>query len=53
MKESTLGKSLSNVNSVASVLVKNIDLGHMKEFTLAKNLMNVNIVASLLAEVQI
>ena len=46
MREFTLGTSLTNVNSVASVLVKQETLGVMKEFTLGKNLTNVNSVAS-------
>ena len=46
MKEFTLGKSLMNVNSVASVLAKQETYGFMKEFTLGKSLMNVNSVAS-------
>ena len=48
MKEYTLGKSLLNVNSVASVLVKQEASGDMKEFTLGKSLLNVNSVASVL-----
>ena len=48
MKESTLGKSLMNVNNVGSVLVKEETLGHMKESTLGKSLMNVSNVGSVL-----
>ena len=48
MKDFTLGESLFNVNSVASVLLKQENLGFMKEFTLGKSLMNVNSVASVL-----
>ena len=48
MKEFTLGKSLKNVNNVASVLVKQDTLPDIKEFTLGKSLMNVNSVASAL-----
>ena len=47
MKEVTLGKSLMNVNSVASVLAKQETDRFMKEFTLGKSLMNVNSVASI------
>ena len=50
MREFTLGKSLTNVNSVASVLVKEDPYGVMKEFTLGKSLMNVNSVVSVLAD---
>ena len=50
MKEYTLGKSLTNVNSVASVLAKQDTYGFMKELTLGKSLMNVNSVASVLAK---
>ena len=50
MKEFTLGKSLTNVNSVASVLAEQETEGFMKEFTLGKSLMNVNNVASVLAK---
>ena len=50
MKEFTVGKSLMNVNSVASVLVKQLSSGIMKEFTLGKSLMNVNSVANVLAK---
>ena len=46
MKEFTLGKSLTNVNSVASVLAKQETYGFMKEFTLGKSVMNVNSVTS-------
>ena len=49
MKEFTLGKSLMNVNSVASVLTKQESYRFMKEFTLGKSLMNVNSVANVLA----
>ena len=48
MKEFTLGKSLTDVSSVASVLVKQDTLPDIKEFTLGKSLMNVNSVASAL-----
>ena len=48
MKEFTLGKSLMNVNSVASVLAEQDTLGVMKEFTLGKSLTNVKSVASVL-----
>ena len=48
MKEFTLGKSLTDVSSVASVLVKQNTLPDIKEFTLGKSLMNVNSVASAL-----
>ena len=48
MKGFTLGKSLTNVSSVASVLVKQDTLRDIKEFTLGKSLMNVNTVASVL-----
>ena len=50
MKEFILGKSLINVNSVASVLVYQEVYGDMKEFTPGKNLMNVNNVESVLTE---
>ena len=50
MKEFTLGKSLMNVNIVASVLVRQRAEGHMKEFTLGKSHLNVNSVASVLAQ---
>ena len=50
MKEFTLGKSLMNVNIVASVLLMQDTLGYIKEFTLGKSLMNVNSVASVLAK---
>ena len=50
MKEFTLGRSLMNVNSVASVLVKQEAQGDMKEFTLGKSHMNVNSVASVSAK---
>ena len=50
MKEFTLGKSLMNVNNVASVLVYEETSEGMKEFTVGKSLMNVNNVASVLAE---
>ena len=50
MKEFTLGKSLTNVNSVASVLAKPDTYGFMKEFTLGKSLTNVNSVASVSAK---
>ena len=46
MKEFTLEKSLTNVNSVASVLAKQETYGFMKEFTLGKSVMNVNSVTS-------
>ena len=39
-----------NVNSVASVLVKQEIKGHMKEFTQGKNLLNVNSVSCVLAK---
>ena len=42
-----LGKSLMNVNSVASVLAKQETDRFMKEFTLGKSLTNVNSVASI------
>ena len=48
MKEFTLGKSLMNVNNVASVLAKQDTYGVMKEFTLGKSLINVNSVACVL-----
>ena len=48
MKEFTLGKSLTNVNSVASVLMTQDTLGYIEEFTLGKSLTNVNSVASVL-----
>ena len=41
-----MGKSLTNVNSVASVLAKQETYGFMKEFTLGKSVMNVNSVTS-------
>ena len=50
MNEFTLGKSLTNVNSVASVLLTQDTLGYIKEFTLGKSLTNVNSVASVLAK---
>ena len=50
MKEFTVGKSLMNVNSVASVLDNQDSSGIMKEFTLGKSLMNVNSVANVLAK---
>ena len=50
MKKFTLGKSLTNVNSVASVLAKQESYGFMEEFTLGKSLTNVNSVASVLAK---
>ena len=46
MKEVTLGKSIMNVNSVASVLAEQATYGFMKEFTLGKSLTNVNSMAS-------
>ena len=46
MKEFTLEKSLTNVNSVASVLAKQETYGFMKEFILGKSVMNVNSVTS-------
>ena len=46
MEEFTLEKSLTNVNSVASVLAKQETYGFMKEFTLGKSVMNVNSVTS-------
>ena len=49
MKEFTLGKSLTDVSSVASVLTKQESYRFMKEFTLGKSLMNVNSVANVLA----
>ena len=49
MKEFTLGKSLMDVSSVASVLTKQESYRFMKEFTLGKSLMNVNSVANVLA----
>ena len=50
MKEFTLGKSLTNVNSVGSVLTKQKIYEFMKEFTRGKSLMNVNNVASVSAK---
>ena len=50
MKEFTLGKSLVNVNSVASVLADQEASAFMKEFTLGESLMNVNSVASVLVK---
>ena len=50
IKDSTLGQSVMNVDSVASVLVKQQAWGHMKEFTLGKSHLNVNSVASVLAQ---
>ena len=50
MKEFTLVKILTNVNSVASALAKQETKGDMKEFTLGKSLTNVNSVASVLAK---
>ena len=50
MREFTLGTSLTNVNSVASVLLTQHTLGYIKEFTLGKSLTNVNSVASVLAK---
>ena len=49
MKEFTLGKSLMDVSSVASVLTKQESYRFMKEFTLGKSIMNVNSVANVLA----
>ena len=49
MKEFTLGKSLTNVNSVTSVSLMPETSKFMKEFILVKSLMNVNSVASVLA----
>ena len=49
MKEFTLGKSLMDVSSVASVLTKQESYRFMKEFTLGKSPMNVNSVANVLA----
>ena len=49
MKEFTLGKSLMDVSSVASVLTKQESYRFIKEFTLGKSLMNVNSVANVLA----
>ena len=48
MKKFTVEKSLTNVNSVASVLAKQESYGFMKEFTLGKSLTNVNSVGSVL-----
>ena len=50
MKESTLGKSLRNVNDVASVLVVWETKEGMKESILGKILMNVNGVRSVLGK---
>ena len=50
MKEFTLGKSLINANSVASVLAKQEAYGIMKEFTLVKSHLNVNSVTSVILE---
>ena len=50
MNESTLVRSLMNVNNVASVLAKQEHLGHMNEFTLGKSLTNVNSVTSVLVK---
>ena len=49
MKEFTLGKSLMNVNSVASVLTMQETYPNMKESTLGKSVTNVNRVESVLA----
>ena len=46
MKESTLEKSLMNVNSVASVLVKKGVSANMKESILERGVTNVNSVGS-------
>ena len=48
MKESTLGKSLTNVNSVASVLVMPEHLVCTVEPTLEKSLISVSNVGSVL-----
>ena len=48
MKEFRLGKSLTTVNSVASVLLAQDTLKYIKEFTLGKSLTNINSVASVL-----
>ena len=53
MKEFTLGKSLMNVNSVASVLAMLEALGFIKEFTVEKNHINVNSVTSVLAKKEV
>ena len=53
MKEFILGKSLMNVNIVASVLAEQETLGDMKWSTLGKSLMNVNSVASVLTAQEI
>ena len=48
MKESILGKSLMNVNSVERCFAIKEVLEPMKKSTLGKSLMNVNSVASVL-----
>ena len=48
MKEFTLLKSLTDVNSVASLLLTQEILKLMKKFTLVKSLTNVNSVVSVL-----
>ena len=50
MKEFTLGRSHLNVNSVASVLLRQESLRFMKEFTLGKSRLNVSSVASVSAD---
>ena len=50
MKEFTLGKSLMDVSSVASVLTKQESYRFIKEFTLGKSLMNVHIEVIVLAQ---
>ena len=50
MKEFTLVRNLTIVNSVASVLLTQDTLGYIKEFTVGKSLTNVNSVASVLAK---
>ena len=52
MKEFTLGKSLTSVSTVASVLVMQDTLRDIKEFTLGKSLMSVNSVANVLVKQQ-
>ena len=49
MKEFTLVKNLTNVNTVESVSPKQEALRSTKEFTLVKSLLNVNIVAKVLS----
>ena len=52
MKEFTMGKSLTNVNSAASALLVYQTYRVIKEFTLEKSLMNVKSVASALLRYQ-